>query len=70
MVEKICSKCRIPKLTEEFNKSKHGKHGVRGTCRDCDKEYTKLWYQKKKTENPDYLIKKYLKEKEQYGKEV
>lgn len=34
---KTCTKCRINKSIEDFNIVKHGKYGVRGECRECQK---------------------------------
>ena len=35
-VRKTCSKCGVSKPLLEFNKDGSGKHGVRGTCKECE----------------------------------
>jgi len=53
-----CADCKENKLISEFNKDKFKSTGYRTRCRNCDKNYKKLYYQK----NSCRLIK----EKTQY----
>ncbi len=39
---KICSKCKIEKLFNEFSKDKNRKDGYHGQCKSCIKEYQQL----------------------------
>ncbi len=42
MKTKICSKCKIPKSTDEFHKSKRDLNGIRSKCKECRvKDYQK-----------------------------
>ena len=36
--QKICSKCKITKLHNEFNKDKSKKDGLQSQCRNCQKD--------------------------------
>jgi len=44
MIEKKCRICKAEKLLSEFATQKGGKGGVRGTCKECRKEYNKVYY--------------------------
>jgi hypothetical protein len=33
---KECNKCKKKKILNEYRKDKNGKHGVRGSCKDCE----------------------------------
>jgi hypothetical protein len=44
METKVCSKCKEEKRLNEFNKNKQNKDGVRGSCRQCDKNIHKHYY--------------------------
>lgn len=37
-MKKVCSKCGIEKLLDDFNKQKLGKNGRRANCRECQKK--------------------------------
>lgn len=41
---KVCTKCGVEKHLSDFNKSKLGRFGVRGDCRDCVKAYDSARY--------------------------
>ena len=41
---KTCSKCKIKKPFEDFNKRKEAKDGHRNECRECMKAKSKAWY--------------------------
>ena len=43
MPSKRCSKCNIKKPVDNFYKEKRGIYGVRKTCKDCVKNYTKIY---------------------------
>jgi hypothetical protein len=38
---KICTKCKIPKYSKEFGKSKKNKSGLQPVCKACTGEYIK-----------------------------
>ena len=42
-MRKTCSKCEITKELTEFNKRKDAKEGYRSYCRECEKEWHKLY---------------------------
>ena len=42
---KICSKCKQEKPLDRFRKSKTGKYGVHGFCRECHSSNSKEKYQ-------------------------
>lgn len=39
MNTKVCTKCGVEKLYEEFRKQTGGKFGLRGQCKQCEREY-------------------------------
>jgi len=47
---KICSKCKIKKSKNKFNKDKTKKDGLQTYCKKCQKQYKKQWYKN----NPKY----------------
>lgn len=49
-MEKICTKCNIPKKLEEFYPEKQGKFGTRHICIICEKEKNRQNYLKNKEE--------------------
>jgi len=61
---KTCSKCKIEKDESEFGKAKPSKDGLRYSCKKCEKEYKKEYYQENKE-----AIKEYKKEYNQNNKE-
>ena len=44
METKICKKCKIEKLHNEFNKDKYSKDGLRYRCRECTSEEYRTYY--------------------------
>lgn len=40
---KICSKCKINKLFQDFGKQKSHKDGLRSGCKDCTNKVSKNW---------------------------
>jgi hypothetical protein len=42
---KVCTKCKVEKSLEEFKKRKDTASGYRTTCKQCDNENRKQWYQ-------------------------
>lgn len=65
-MKKICSKCKLEKDLDDFNKSRKHKDGLNYRCRDCGKIYNKEWKIKnpEKWKNQQERIKKALKTKE------
>ena len=61
---KVCTKCGIWKVLEEYNKSKHSKDGRKTICRKCQKEYKKQW-----TKNNKEHIKQYYQNNKEHFKE-
>lgn len=49
-MNKVCSKCSNSKSTESFRTSKQTQDGLFIWCKDCEKEYKRLHYQKNKVE--------------------
>ena len=43
---KICSKCKVEKSLNDFNKAKQNKDGFRGQCTQCKKESDAIYYVK------------------------
>lgn len=43
-MKKACNKCRANKKLTEFPKRKNSKDGYRHSCKQCVKEYQKLWH--------------------------
>lgn len=41
MCFKICSKCKVEKILDEFHKSK--RDGYRSRCKKCKKEDDRIW---------------------------
>lgn len=50
---KICTGCKLKKLTSEFPKDKNAKDGLHWQCKSCRSEYNKIY----RARNPE-LIKK------------
>jgi hypothetical protein len=69
---KTCGKCSTEKDSDSFHRRKSSPDGLSATCKDCHKEYKKIYYQKNKdklkaqmkeySENNKEQIKVYLKE--------
>ena len=60
MKTKICSKCKIEKSLEEFEKSKGGLDNVRGDCRDCHiSKSMEIYYKHKRGEPLIPKVSKY-----------
>jgi len=57
---KCCSRCKIEKLLNEFNKNKKSKDGCGSWCKKCMNEYKIIWNKN----NPNYLKNNYLKNKD------
>ena len=72
METKVCSSCKEVLSVENFNKYKTSSDGLNAWCRDCNKEYAKLYREKNKEaikqvreDNKEKLLKyakKYRKE--------
>jgi len=41
--EKRCTACNVLKPSDQFNKARRGRHGLRATCRACDSNAHKEW---------------------------
>lgn len=50
METKICSRCKIEKNINEFNKNRSKSAGINSECRDCAKKYSAI-----KRKCPDYI---------------
>lgn len=59
MMDKICTKCNIPKNLNEFHKSKVGRLGLDSHCKECRKEYSYLYVRKNRSKRAEYSRKKY-----------
>lgn len=70
---KVCTKCKngLPANTKFFCRNKHGKFGLRGTCKKCYKSYSDMYYINNKEKvlrnnkrfdvnNPDYKKQWYI----------
>jgi len=57
---KICSKCKLPKELEEFNKNKRKKDGLTSWCKKCTSEISKTYY----LNNTEKVLKSMKKSKE------
>ena len=44
MESKVCPKCKIEKLVEEFNKNKINKSGLNSWCKNCNTEYSRQYH--------------------------
>jgi hypothetical protein len=64
-MRKTCSKCKTIKEFTEFNKHKNTKDGHRSECRECEKEYKKLYREnnKEKVSESNKLYRENNKEK-------
>lgn len=63
---KSCNKCGVQKEFTEFSKCARRKDGLQPNCKQCNKEYRKVWYNEI---NPDYFwgkdgyfVRKYTEE--------
>ena len=45
MDTKVCTKCKIEKSCSEFSKKTQNKDGLNNWCRECNKQYLKLYHQ-------------------------
>lgn len=63
---KICSKCKIEKDFNEFNKHPKGKNGLYPSCKSCCIISTLEWKEKNKDKYDEYRKKYYNLNKEQY----
>lgn len=43
-IQKICSKCKVPKSLDKFHKRKNGKYGRDHHCKECASAYGKNKY--------------------------
>lgn len=57
-MKKFCIKCEIEKDINLFNKRKTSKDGYRNDCKDCGREYRKIWGMKKYEENKEMMREK------------
>ena len=48
MKTRICSKCKIEKDFDSFNKDKNKRDGIGHICKDCNKSYMNIYYQENK----------------------
>jgi len=67
--KKICPKCKVEKLAEDFNKSKNRSDGLSVYCKDCNKEYreiNKITLSNKKKEYYKSVREEKLKYNKQY----
>lgn len=55
---KICKKCDKSKYSDQFWKNKASKDGLQSVCSDCQRLANKLWYKKKREENPEFIRKR------------
>ena len=72
MQTKYCKYCDTTKPLTEFHKTKVEKHGVRGKCKACVKEYNAARYQQKRDELLEWQVSYYQDNKEErqaYGRE-
>tara|TARA_R110000868_G_scaffold147020_1_gene368171 strand:+ start:114 stop:608 length:495 start_codon:yes stop_codon:yes gene_type:complete len=75
MVNKICTKCKVSKSTEEFYKDKSQKDGLGYKCKACLNQYRivnkeRIYQYSKKyyKDNPEYN-KKWIQDNPEYGKQ-
>lgn len=74
-MEKVCSKCKIPKNIKEFNKNRSKNDGLNSYCKLCHRQFVKNYdktnekrkkYKAKKqrdySKNPEYKFKKTIKD--------
>jgi hypothetical protein len=54
---KICSKCKVDKELDEFNKNKYGKYGLHHYCKSCLSNFKKNSYDYVKSKNRTLLSK-------------
>jgi hypothetical protein len=47
---KICSKCGIENVLDDFHKNKYGQYGVHSICKECKNKYKKEYREKNKDE--------------------
>jgi hypothetical protein len=65
-----CNKCKVVKSLKEFANSKIIKSGKVATCKDCIKEYTKIYLQENKEKYKEYKKEYYSKNKDRLIKET
>lgn len=63
METKVCTKCGIEKILDNFSPLKTGKDGIRSNCKSCASSYTKDRYKKKYSLDPEYKKRKSSSEK-------
>ena len=66
---KVCTKCKESKELDEFYKSKHHKHGVGSSCKECTKHEARENHHKNKERNNKNSSDYYKKNKEEQLKE-
>lgn len=64
-MKKICTKCKLEKEKEEFNKNKTRKDGLQNICKLCSQEKSKKFYK----ENVEYQRIRIYKQKKDRKKE-
>lgn len=83
-MEKICSKCKIPKELNDFPKNKNHKDGYHSVCKQCKKEYNNLnkeeiknyrknnqeYYQEYYIENKNVIINRQKENKEKINQRI
>jgi hypothetical protein len=52
--KKVCSKCKVEKVLNEFNKAGKNKPGYLSTCKECKSAIKKKWYAEHKEEAKAY----------------
>jgi len=52
-MKKVCIKCNVGKDIDQFNKRKVSKDGYRNDCKDCNREYKRVWSLKKYEDNKE-----------------
>lgn len=67
---KICTNCQVPKILNDFHKSKDGKHGVKPVCKDCKKELRVIEYTENKAHHLEHKKQYYINNKEVVVKRV
>jgi hypothetical protein len=48
-IHKHCKKCNQSLAIDQFSKNKYGKHGVRSMCKNCDRRYNDVKYNRSET---------------------
>lgn len=52
-MKKVCIKCNVEKNIDQFGKRKVSKDGYRNDCKDCNREYKRIWSLKKYEDNKE-----------------